>query len=269
MTRKVVKRIVIALPVVLAAAFSSPWTSAWAHPEISPQTVNRYLSLAVLGEKLHVSYVLLFGLLPGAKKREQIDTDHDGKISQAEIDTETGRFTKSIGQLFDLTVDGKPAVLEPKAALDLGVDQAIGAAPLVAELYAALPLDRGEHRLLVNPGQDPPLLGETEIAIDVSPEWTLGASYQGAAGGDGQPVRSRFRLEGPRVSMFQDRSVTFVVRSRGASSMQAPPRWLIAVAVVVALGAALAAAVWRLRKKQRLAASAPASASASAAPPGT
>jgi hypothetical protein len=120
----------------------------------------------------------------------------------------------------------------------------VGAAPLVVELYGARPLAPGTRQVRLEPGWEPPRLGETEISIDVAPDWELVTSRQGqgAAGND-----RRFQFEGRRPSVTADRSATFTIRSVHAPSRRGGTVY-VAVAVAALAGVALALEV---RRRQR------------------
>ncbi len=201
--------------VVLAAAtvalIGGAAAPANAHPEISPVATNRYVLLTALDRSLEITYALLAGQLPGAELRRRIDSNGDRVITPAEIDRERRRFGSEASALLAVSLDGVAVNPVWEASVDLGGDLATGAAPVVMELRASCALSTGRpHTVRVEPGREPPRLGETEISIDVAPGLRLEAGYQGA----GQGLRgNRFKLDGPRVSDLEDRSVTFTFAS--------------------------------------------------------
>jgi hypothetical protein len=202
--------------------------AARAHPEVSPQLVNRYLSLIVAGERLEFFVTLLYGALPAAELRKGLDQDGDGRISEPERQRAQGAWQRRAGELATLTVDGVPIRLaDATADLQLGPDSSAGAAPLVVEVYGSRPVPQGTRQVRLEPGWDPPRLGETELMLDLSPGWELVASRQGQ--GPDQQL-TRYKLEGPRTAAFQDRSVTFVVRSAPVPARRAPIAGLAAIA---------------------------------------
>jgi hypothetical protein len=238
-----------ALRVWLVAALASSTLlprAGHAHPEVSPQLVNRYLSLIVVGGRVEFFVTLLYGALPGAEARKGLDRDGDGRISEAERKQGQDVWKARAGELAVLAIDGAPVPLAGATAdLQLGPDTSAGAAPLVVEVYGAQPLPEGTRRLRLEPGWDPPRLGETELMVDLSSEWELVSSRQGSG-----PVErlSRYKHEGPRTSASQDRSVTFVVASRAPPARK--PRFLLVTAVLGTLAAVgLALEIARRRKK--------------------
>ena len=235
----------VALVAALASGTLLP-RAGHAHPEVSPLLVNRYLSLIVIGGRVEFFVTLLYGAIPGAEVRKGLDRDGDGRISEAERQQGQDVWKGRASELARLALDGAPVSLEGATAdLQLGPDGSAGAAPLVVEVYGAQPLPEGTRHLRLEPGWDPPRLGETELMVDLSSDWELVSSRHGAG-----PVEhlSRYKLEGPRTSPSQDRSVTFVVRSN-APPAHGPPIVLIA-AVLGMLGAVgLALEIIRRRKK--------------------
>jgi hypothetical protein len=217
-----------------------------AHPEVSPLLVNRYLSLIVVGGRVEFFVTLLYGALPATELRKGLDKNGDGRISEAERRQGQDVWKGRAGELARLALDGAPVPLGGATAdLQLGPDTGAGAAPLVVEVYGAQPLPDGTRHLRLEPGWDPPKLGETELMVDLSSGWELVSSRQGSG-----PMErlSRYKYEGPRTSASQDRSVTFVVSSSATPARQ--PRFVLVTAVLGALAAVgLALEIARRRKK--------------------
>jgi hypothetical protein len=231
-----------ALVVALLASAALPRVAA-AHPEISPQLVNRYLSLIVVGDRLEFFISLLHGALPAAPARKQMDSDGDGRIGEAELAAARLDWKRRAGQLATLTVDGAAVALgEATADVQLGADPAVGPLPVVVEIYGSRPLAPGTRRLRFEPVWDPPSLGETETSLDLSPDWNLVGSRLGQGP---EEALSRYKLQGGRRSVTEDRSATFVIRSTSA-----PPRRPVALLVVVT-AAALAAGGLAMRLARR------------------
>jgi hypothetical protein len=230
--------------VACAFALVSPGPAA-AHPEVTPQFVNRYLSVMVLGDDLQYFVTFLFGALPAVDERKRLDRDGDGQIAPAELDAATAAWKARAAELVRFSVDGQPLSLAAaKASVQLGAEQGVAGAPLVVEVYGTQPLAPGPHQLRVEPLWDPPRLGETELSLDLSPDWTLVSSSQG----HGPAGASRlFRLEGPRPSASADRSATFSIAP--AAAPRGNSRLMLVAAIVAGLsGIALAL---ELRRRQR------------------
>jgi len=235
----------VGLVAAVASAALLP-RGANAHPEVSPLLVNRYLSLIVVGGRVEFFVTLLYGALPAAEVRKGLDRDGDGRISEAERQQGQDVWKARAGELARLALDGAPLPLAGATAdLQLGADTGAGPAPLVVEVYGAQPLPDGTRQLRLEPGWDPPKLGETELMLDLSSDWELVSSRLGSG-----PVEqlSRYKLEGPRTAASQDRAVTFVVRSTSPPVRR--PRIVLFSAVLGTLAAAgLGLEIARRRKK--------------------
>jgi hypothetical protein len=216
-----------------------------AHPEVSPQLVNRYLSVIVVGDRLEYFVTFLYGPLPAVNERKAMDADGDGAISAAELEQATARWKARAGELASATLDGQPLPFATaSASLQLGPDQTVGPAPLVVEIYGSRPLAAGTRQVRLEPGWEPERLGETELSIDVSPDWELVSSHQG----QGPEEKSRrYLYEGRRPSSVADRSATFVLRSAAAPTGRRPTAFIAAaIAALAGVGLAL-----ELRRRQR------------------
>jgi hypothetical protein len=242
MVAAVVKKKTAALVLALVA-LAAP--RAGAHPEVAPQLVNRYLSLIVLGDRLEYFVTLLYGPLPAADERRSMDADHDGKIGPAELERAIAAWKARAPELAKFGVDGQGLPLErATASVQLGADEGVGAAPLVVEIYGARPLSSGTRELRVEPGWDPPRLGETELSLDLAPDWELVGSRQ-ARGPTG--TERRFLFEGRRASVAADRSATFTIRAAAAPARH-PRTPFIAGGVAALAGLALALELRRRRR---------------------
>lgn len=236
----VIVNLVIATSLALA-----PGRRAEAHPEVSPQLVNRYLSVMVLGDRLEYFITLLYGQLPAGEERKRLDSDGDRQIASDELDRAAAAWKGRAAELARLDLDGRPIDLAAaRASVQLGAEQGVTSAPLVVEIYGATALASGTHQIRLEPGWDPPRAGETELSLDLSPDWTLMKSRSGH-GPEGQA--RLFRFEGPRPSEVADRSATFTIGPAPARS-SGSRLTLVAAAIAAAAGIALAL---ELRRRQR------------------
>jgi hypothetical protein len=227
---------------ILMSLLSAP---AAAHPEVSPEVVNRYLSIIVIGDRLEYFVTLLYGQFPGLDLRKQLDGNGDGTIDAAELDRAAQSWKARAPTLAGLAVDGTAiSWADASANVQLGPEDKVTAAPIVVELYGARPLEARPHDVRLEPGWDPARLGETELTVDLSPDWILAASREGR-GPEGK--ERRFLYEGRRPSSVADRSATFRIRP-----LLVPPRrsatTFIAAAIAALAGAGL---FFELRRRQR------------------
>lgn len=232
-----------------------------AHPEIAPAQVNRYVTLVAVDDRLQAYLVLLYGAIPAAALRRELDTNGDGALDPAERSAAAPRFAARATDWLGLSIDDGPARLTFECGIELGGDARVSASPVVVELYGAVPLAGPGHRLRVEPRQDPPAAGETEIAIETLPPWRLAASAAGAAPLDAAAPLPLFKwtADAPRDA----RGATFVVAG-GAGLVRRPPAWLYAVGPGVA---ALTLAAFLIARGRRARLSAARSATAGSSPP--
>jgi hypothetical protein len=204
-----------ALWLVLAASLAA--RPAHAHPESMPQLVNRYVALIALGDRLEYFVTLALRTVPAAELRKAMDGDGDRKLSAGELAAAKSGWRKR--DVATISIDGEQVRLDgAQIDVNLGGDEAVGGGPVVVEIYGSRALAPGTHRIRLEPGWDPPRLGETELSIDPVNGWDLVASEQaGRAAGD----VTRFKLQGPRKSVVEDRSATFVINSTSAPSRTA------------------------------------------------
>jgi hypothetical protein len=219
---------------------------AGAHPEVAPQLVNRYLSVIVVGDRLEYFVTLLYGPLPAVDERRAMDADRDGKIGGAELERAMAAWQARARELARFDVDGEAVPLETAtASVQLGAEESVVAAPLVVELYGSRPLASGMRHLRVEPGWEPPRLGETELSLDLAPGWELVGSRQGQ-GPTG--TERRFLFEGKRASVVADRSATFTIRAAQGTTVRSMRTPIVAGAIAALAGVALAL---ELRRRQR------------------
>lgn len=227
---------------LLACLVAGPAT---AHPEISPEVINRYLSVIVVGDRLEYFVTLLYGQFPGWELRKELDGNHDGTIDAAELERAAASWKARAPTLATIALDGQPVPLgEMNVNLQLGPEPAVTAAPVVVELYGSRPLEAHGHELRLEAGADPARLGETEITADYSPDWQLAASREGR-GPEG--TERRFLFQGRRPSAVADRSVTFRLRPTAPVKRRSTTT-LVAAGVAALAGVAL---FLELRRRQR------------------
>jgi hypothetical protein len=216
-----------------------------AHIELSPAEVNRYVSVAALGDKLELSLTFLFGDVPAADERKRMDVDGDGTLSDGETEGAAVRWGAEMLRLFSLNLDGRSPVAEPALQVDLGNDRSVGPVPLVIEARWTETIARQPHDVQVEAVADPPRAGELELGTVLGPDWTLTASRLGE-GPAGQQLTFKLpaHARGPRKASFSIAPTT--AKNEEGSSGRKP--WLL-VGLVGAAAAVLATLTLRGRRQ--------------------
>jgi hypothetical protein len=213
-----------------------------AHPEFSTVGTNRYVTAAVWSGHIDVSDALLEGTLTGAEERRRLDGDGDGRISDVEV-AEGERRQRAAWPSLTIELDGKALSAPATVSIDLGGDARVGTAPVMIERRMRFEMSGvpapGARRLRLALVSDPPRLLETEIGVVLGP---------GLALRDGT---DRLRLSGPRASVLQDRSATFVIVATTPASASRGPT-LAKVAALAGVGALVfLAATFSMRRRSR------------------
>ena len=214
---------------------------AGAHPETVPALVNRYITLLPTAGQLEIDVVLLFGTLPAAEQRRSRDADQDGVISAAELAMDKKRWGQRAADMVTISIDGHRRHLGYAVEVDLNGKTGVDREPLVVQLRGRVPLQPGEHRLIVEPGPDLPRMGETEIVLEAGHPWLLHAGV--LANGQSTPGQSSIKYAGPRSHPGESRHAGFIVRSHGPLDAVAPGPSIVVPALLVGLSILLGAAL--------------------------
>src|SRR4051812_9053541 len=124
---------------------------AAAHVAPSVDDNNRYLKLTPLGDRVRLAYTVFYGEVPGAAMRQQLDTNHDGTISDAESQAFGEKLAKEVADSLDLTVDtAAQQVTWAQVVVGMGTPQ-VTAGTFSVDLIAwiCLPTVRGSHQILL------------------------------------------------------------------------------------------------------------------------
>lgn len=217
-----------------------------AHVELVPTLVNRYVTLAARGERLHVQLALLWGEVPALEERRRMDLDGDGRLDDGEVNRARRAFTSQVRELVALRLDGEPVRLSPSAAISLSGKERVTTAPLLLELTAVVDLPEASRRVEVALGPDLPRMGESEIVLELGPEWSLESSEQPP----GRPLPSaeaRFKFASARRGDDQSRELAFILRHQPGGRRGDPRLTALGVGIAVVVLAAILLAAWRLR----------------------
>jgi len=158
---------------ILLCALALP---AGAHVIPSVNENNRYLRLAVLGDRVRLAYTLYIGEVPGNQARHRLDSNHDGIVDEHEADAYGRDLGQTIQRSLKIVLDDAPATVRwAEIHVGMGTPDA-NAGSFSVDLIAWLCVPdakRLEHALHLNDFFRVPLPGETEIMVEESPGVTV------------------------------------------------------------------------------------------------
>jgi len=174
---------------VVVAATASP---AAGHIQPSLNENNRYLKLTPLGDRIRLAYTVYFGEVPGAALRRQLDTDHDGMVSDAEADKLGREIAAEVLPTLSLVLDGAPvALVWSEVEVGMGTPE-VTAGTFAVDLVASLCLpSRGPHELVLRDDYKLPIPGETELKVETGLGVTIVRISLGGSLVAGEDVRIR------------------------------------------------------------------------------
>ncbi|HEY0710168.1 MAG TPA: hypothetical protein VGG33_25380 [Polyangia bacterium] len=234
---------------IMTMALALPSRAA-AHPENTPAFVNRYITLSPVGNQLGVDVILLYGTVPAAEKRREMDQNADGFLSETEIAAEKRSWATRASELLSLKVDGKAQSFTMAATLDLNGRLSVNGEPLLVQLRGQLGLGPGDHALEVEAGPDLPRTGETEIVLDAGHPWLLHAGLQ--PNGQQAAPQPSIKYPAARAQASEPRRAGFVIRAHGALDARAPGTNITVPAILVGFSVLLGAALmWLVRRADK------------------
>jgi hypothetical protein len=186
-------RCVVVLAITLAVAGATV-RGAQAHVAPSQNDNNRYLKLTPLADRIRLAYTVFFGEVPGERARVDIDTDHDGTISQREAQTFGDRLAAEVAANLAVEVDGIQRPIEWEAVdVGMGSPSATAGAFSVDLVTRFCLSDETTHHAIVRDRYRIPNPGETEVRIDDG----LGIRVVAARVGTTEDPRHIYRFLGP------------------------------------------------------------------------
>ena len=227
------------------------------HVAPAVQDNNRYLRLTPLGDRVRLAYTLFYGEIPGASLRPSLDTNHDGRIDDAEAHAYGARLAPQIAAALAVTVDGASVPVRwQEIDVGMGTPQvAAGAFSVDLVAYLCLSHPRGAHELTLRDHFVVARPGETEVKVEDSPGVTIRRAHVGAA----EDPTYDFRFAGPGgpvadagLDLAFDAGDDAVVADDGQCPAPVRPRSggpVVAIAAV--LGALALAGAWLLTRRRR------------------
>jgi hypothetical protein len=176
--------------------------TAAAHVAPSVDDNNRYLKVTPFGDRVRLAYTVFFGEVPGAIARRDIDTNHDGQLTDAEGHAFGSTIAAQVAAGLQVEVDGK-VVTMPWASVDVGLGSPqVAAGSFSVDLigYACLPTARGTHQLIVHDRYRIAHPGETEVKVEDAPGIVIDKAHVGPAN---DPSHD-FRFAGPGGPLSDD-----------------------------------------------------------------
>ena len=227
------------------------------HVAPAVQDNNRYLRLTPLGDRVRLAYTVFYGEVPGASMRPSLDTNHDGKVDDAEAHAFGAQLATQIATALAVEVDGT-AVPVHWSEIDVGMGTpavAAGAFSVDLVTYLCLARPRGAHHVRIRDRFVLARPGETEVKIEDSPGVTISRAHVGAAN---DPTYD-FRFAGPGGPIADDGlDLAFVagddsvVADDGLCPAPPSPRRGGAVVVVACVVGALGlGAAWLVARRRR------------------
>lgn len=157
---------------VLAASLATVATAAHAHVAPSRDDNNRYLKLTPQADRVRLAYTILFGEVPGGTLRRTLDTDRDGRVSDAESQAFGGKLAAEVAAGLEIVVDGTPAKLAwSQVVVGMGSTPAVTGGTFSVDLvaYLCLASPRGAHRVRLHDRFRLQRPGETEVKVEDGP----------------------------------------------------------------------------------------------------
>ena len=127
----------------LAGALVASAGPASAHP-LGNFTVNTYSGLRIQPDRVAVDLVVDMAEIPTVQAKRTIDTDNDGKVSDAESAAYATQACADVGQKLSLRVDGRQAALRTVSS-DMTLPPGAAGLPTL-RLTCGLVADTGEIR---------------------------------------------------------------------------------------------------------------------------
>jgi hypothetical protein len=150
---------------VVALAVARPAPVA-AHAPPSEATVDRYLKVTPMGDRIRLAYTIVFGQEPGRRVRPRLDRDRDRTVTDAEARPLGEDLARQVATALSLAVDDRTTpVTWARVEVGLGTP-AVDAGALSVDLIAYLCVGPGRHRLRLRDDLSLPDLGSTELTLE-------------------------------------------------------------------------------------------------------
>jgi hypothetical protein len=241
---------------LLVLAITLVTARAEAHVSASVDDNNRYLKLTPAGDHVRLAYTVFYGEKPGAATRPQIDTNHDGEISEAEGAAFGGKLAAEVRGAVTVSVDGIARQLTwARVAVGMGTPTTSGGSFSI-DLIAYLCLDtpRGSHAFTLRDDVRLPRPGETEVLVEAPTGITIQAAHVGSLVDPGHDFKfaghvPTLAAPGLAVSFTADATAAVGDVKCAVANQGLATTVLVAIAFGIALAAYVGFAFLRRRRK--------------------
>ncbi|CAN5888635.1 hypothetical protein BH11MYX2_BH11MYX2_16340 [soil metagenome] len=205
--QRVVRTITLAILAVVG-----PVGSASAHIAPSETENNRYLKITPAGDRIRLAYTVFYGEEPGAGFRQQIDTNHDGQVSDAEAQVFGTARSAEVAAALELTLDGKTLpVTWQTIAVGMGSSQVSAGSFSIDFVTTVCSSGGGQHTLLVRDRFRIPNPGETEAKVEDALGITIDHTHVGVI----NDLGNDYKFVGPGGPLLDDGiAVAFTVTDK-------------------------------------------------------
>ncbi|MBK9031636.1 MAG: hypothetical protein IPL61_09925 [Myxococcales bacterium] len=243
---------------LIVAALAAGAGVSRGHSPPSDATVDRYLKLTPMGDRVRLAYTVVFGQGPGARVRQRLDRDRDGRVSPAEADVLGRELDRDVMAALTIAIDGQP-VRWTWARVDVGLGaDTVAAGALSVDLIAWLCTGGGDaHGLTMRDELRLDAMGATELTVERGPGITIAARTLGGERLE-DDVASWTGVGGPIATGLELRYAASATATRprdgrchadrGAAARRS---WLLGFGVGAAAVAALVGGLaWRRRRRR-------------------
>ena len=141
-------------------------TAAWSHAQYKPFSTTRFTEISFDRGELRMAIVTTIGDIPAQKIRLRADSDHDGTLSQAEIEPVKSWALELTRRGLVLELDGRRLSLDDMhSRLELMSRNAKQFSPMRFNLWLSAPCRAGWHSLVWHDSSVFPALDESEIFV--------------------------------------------------------------------------------------------------------
>jgi len=194
-----------------AVAFTVLPTKLAGHRAFSLRRNNRYAILVLEDTKIRLLYSVLYGRVPAAQIRRDLDQSTDGLISPEEATAGANRMLAALESGIHLNLNGDP--LPPTkltASILLGGNRGVSTGALELSIEGRWSICPGRHTLRYEDDTYLAAQGETHVQLRPGPAIRILESH---AGNWSSGIETLYTFKGPK-SKVEDRSITVVFSAK-------------------------------------------------------